>query len=391
VPAATQNTEITPTANGTATRAIGALRTSTTLPALVGLVLALVIVVGHLWLLGDDFSVFVRAAPPFAEPGKAPPSLRILEPAQTYDGQFFYRLAVDPWVTREVGVSLDHPSYRQQRILYPLIVRVLSLGQDAWVPVVLVAVNVAGLAVLGSLGARLAMALGAPVWWGVALPLWAGFTFSLARDLSEIVQSCFLVATLLALQQRRWRLAAAPMALAVLARETAVLLAVAILAASALEKAAGRTPTHHAWWAGAAGLLCYLGLQAAVCLRWGTPALATGATNLAVPLSAPLRYLGMVGPLGRIEFAFFALLVVLAVFTPRVPGYLRLALVGYVALVLSLSTSVWDGDVAWLRAATEAAMLAWVAIFHAGTRHAAIVLSSATVLWPAVARWAIAT
>jgi hypothetical protein len=356
------------------------------------LFLALVIVVGHLWMLGDDVSVFVRATPPFAQPDTAPPSLRLLEPAQTYDGQFFYRLAVDPWVSREVGVNLDHPSYRQQRILYPLIVHGLSFGQDTWVPFVLIAVNIAGLAVLGGLGARFAIELGAPGWWGVALPLWAGFTFSLARDLSEIVQACFLVGTLLALQQGRWRLAAAPMALAVLARETAVLLAVAMLAWSVVERVfARRTPTHHAWYAGAAGLVCYSGLQAVLWGRWGAPPLVTGAANLATPLSAPLRYLSMVGPLGRVEVAFFALLVVLGLRTPSVPGYVRLALVGYVALVLSLSTTVWDGDVAWLRAATEAAMLAWLAIFHARPRRVLIALSATTLLWPAVARWAIGT
>ena len=42
---------------------------STTLslaPALVGLILALSLVAGHLWMLGWDASVFVRAAPPLA-------------------------------------------------------------------------------------------------------------------------------------------------------------------------------------------------------------------------------------------------------------------------------------------------------------------------------------
>jgi hypothetical protein len=208
------------------------LRTSTMLPTCFGLLLALTIVVGHLWMLGADFSVFVRAAPPFAEPATAPPSLCLLDPEQTYDGQFFYRLALDPRVTRDVGVSLDHPSYRQQRIVYPLLVNVLSLGQESWVPFILVAVNVVGLAVLGYLGARLAIELGGPGWWGAALPFWAGFTFSLAGDLSEIVQACFVVGTLLALQLGRPRLAAVPMALAVLARETAVLLAAALLVSS---------------------------------------------------------------------------------------------------------------------------------------------------------------
>jgi hypothetical protein len=366
-------------------------RTSTTLPALAGLLLGLVIVVGHLWMLGDDPSVFVRAAPPFAQRDTAPPSLRVLEAAQAYDGQFFYSLAVDPWVTRDVGVRLDEPNYRQQRILYPLIVRVLSFGQDAWVPLVLIAVNVTGLAVLGMLGARFAVELSAPAWWGVALPLWAGFTFSLARDLSEIVQACFLVGTLLALQQRRWRLAAVPMALAVLARETAVVLAAAMVVSSVLDWLTRQKPTHHGWCAGSVGLVCYVGFQAALWERWGTPPLVTGAGNLAMPLSAPLHYLSVVGPLGRLEFAFFALLVMLGLLALRVPAYLRFGLVGYVVLVLSLSTSVWDGDVAWLRAATEAAMLAWISIFHAGPRRALGALTAATALWPAVARWAIGT
>jgi hypothetical protein len=68
-----------------------------------------------------------------------------------------------------------------------------------------------------------------------------------------------------------------------------------------------------------------------------------------MPLSAPLHYLSGVGPLGRTEFAFFALLVLLGLLAPRVPAYLRFGLVGYVVVVLSLSTSIWDGDVAWLR------------------------------------------
>jgi len=369
-----------------------ALQTNIALPALAGLLLALTVVVGHLWLLGNDPSVFVRAAPPFAFAATAPPGVRVLEADQTYDGQFFYRLAVDPWATREVGVTLDHPSYRQQRILYPLVVHVLSLGQDAWVPWLLIAVNVAGLAVLGGLGARFAVHFGAPAWWGVGPPLWTGFSFSLARDLSEIVQACLVVGALLLLHQGRWRLAAAPMALAVLARETATPLAFVLLASSVVEGLAGRRgPARDAWCAGLAGLACFVGVQAVLWARWGTLPLADGAANLAVPLSAPLRYLGMVGPLGRIEFGYYALLVGLAFLTRAAPTYVRLALVGYVCLTLSLSTTVWDGDVAWLRAATEAAMLAWISILRAGPAPALAALIASAVLWPTVARWAIGT
>jgi hypothetical protein len=69
----------------------------------------------------------------------------------------------------------------------------------------------------------------------------------------------------------------------------------------------------------------------------------------------------------------------------------RGALVGYLVLLASLSTMVWQGDVAWLRAATEAAMLAWVSLFHASQRRVLLALTASTALWPAVARWAIAT
>src|SRR5579859_4373219 len=136
------------------------LRTSAIIPAIAGLVLAVAVVGLHLRALGPDPSVFVRAAPPLADPLRVPHSLQIMRPEQAYDGEFFYRLALDPLLLRDVGITLDGPSYRQQRLLYPILVRDLSLGQDAWVPWLLILVNVAGLTVLGFLGARYAIALG---------------------------------------------------------------------------------------------------------------------------------------------------------------------------------------------------------------------------------------
>src|SRR3979409_350717 len=143
------------------------LRTSLLFPPIVGLLLALAVVGLHLLALGADPSVFVRAAPPLANPTRVPASLRVMDADQAYDGQFFYRLAVDPLLVRDVGITLDGPSYRQQRLLYPLLVSALSLGQEAWVPWLLIALNVAGLAFLGALGARYAVALNHDAWWGV--------------------------------------------------------------------------------------------------------------------------------------------------------------------------------------------------------------------------------
>ena len=250
------------------------LRKSLALPGLVGLALALIVTTFHLRALAADPSIFVRAAPSMADPRHTPASLRVMQPDQAYDGEYFYRLALDPLVVRDVGITLDNPSYRHQRILYPLLVRFMSLGQDDWVPWVMVIVNVAGLALLGLLGPRYALDLGRPAWSGIALPLYVGFTFTLARDLSKIVQACLLVGMLLALNCGRALWAAGLMALAVLARETALLLAIALLATAVKEWAVGsprrvtpvapigsaRRITPVAAAAGA-GICCYLAVQ----------------------------------------------------------------------------------------------------------------------------------
>ena len=59
--------------------------------------------------------------------------LRVLEDSGGYDGQFFYRLALDPFTNErtDFGIRLDAPAYRQQRILYPLVVWVVAGGGTA--------------------------------------------------------------------------------------------------------------------------------------------------------------------------------------------------------------------------------------------------------------------
>jgi len=49
-----------------------------------------------------------------------------------YDGQFYYQLARDPLGAYHF---MDNAPYRYQRILYPLVVRVLSLGRMLLFPI----------------------------------------------------------------------------------------------------------------------------------------------------------------------------------------------------------------------------------------------------------------
>ena len=75
-----------------------------------------------------------------------------IRPGTGCDGQFYYRLALDPleWSRRAFGVQLDNTG-RLERVAYPAIVWVLSADDPSAVPVVMIIVNVAALGVLAAL------------------------------------------------------------------------------------------------------------------------------------------------------------------------------------------------------------------------------------------------
>jgi len=99
-----------------------------------------------------------------------------------YDGRFSYALATQEWGSTE---NLDQPGYRYQRILYPLLVRLFSLGQVEAVPWVMLGLNLAaaglGCAALG----RLLQRRGASPWLALVFLLSLGFLLAMRMDLLE--------------------------------------------------------------------------------------------------------------------------------------------------------------------------------------------------------------
>src|SRR5215472_4281532 len=79
--------------------------------------------VWRLTLAGGDPSLFIVAGPPATDPATALPNVHVYSPGTTYDGQYFYRLALEPWTRDRTasGVTFDSPLYRQGRIAYPLV------------------------------------------------------------------------------------------------------------------------------------------------------------------------------------------------------------------------------------------------------------------------------
>src|SRR5215467_2877855 len=179
---------------------------------------------------GFDASYFVVAGTDHYDRASADPSLRSIRSGAGYDGQYYYRLAIEPFSRKLVdhGIAFNTPAYRQQRILYPLLAWIASAGNPTWVPVVLILLNYIGLCAIAWISGAFAMAAGRHALWGLAFSFYPGFIFTLSRDLTEIVASSLLLAGLLLLHQSRNGFSALCFTLAVLARETTLIMSVAI-------------------------------------------------------------------------------------------------------------------------------------------------------------------
>ena len=142
-----------------------------------------------------------------------------------YDGQFMYFIALDPVHAR---YYVDYPPYRYTRILYPLLSGTLGLHDPNLVAYMLIAVNLAMIA-LGTLvlGAWLRRR-GVSAWFAVVYGFYPGIFITLQRDTSEIMAySLAIVAIYLFDYGPRWRLllSAAFFSLAALTRETTLVFA----------------------------------------------------------------------------------------------------------------------------------------------------------------------
>ena len=121
------------------------------------------------WAHGD-ISRFILVGRHFATPSQLPPGMPVA-PTYGYDGQFFYRLAINPLNFHHTayGITMDRP-YRYMRIGYPALTWLVSLGQHYLIPVMLVAVNIAAIGALGYLGAVFAAQGGRHALAGLLLP-----------------------------------------------------------------------------------------------------------------------------------------------------------------------------------------------------------------------------
>jgi hypothetical protein len=350
---------------------------------LIALAGSLCFVLLRLWLAaGGNITKFVRAAAPFSDRNRVPPGLFVF-PSDGYDGQFYYRLALDPANLHHeaFGITLDSP-FRLQRIGYPALAWLVSLGQHSWVPVALVVVNVLALSAIGLVGGMLARDCGRPALCGLLLAGYFGFFISVGCDLTEPAAAACLLGGVLAYRRGRPVLAGLLFAYGALTRETVLIVPLAIgltRLVTAARRPARPGAGDLAW---CLPVIAFGGWQLVLRAATGTFILLNGFgsnSSGGLPFGGfidavrlNLRLLPATGAayIWFLEVATLLAFVVAALAALRsaaVPGYERVAFVGFIIELGVLSASIWTGH-ADLRSINEVYLFAVLILLGTGRR-----------------------
>ena len=333
---------------------------------------ALALVVGFVLVrlvLATSVAGFTVAGDRFVDPALTPDRLPVTQESGGYDGQFVYRLALQPWTQQrtDYGITLDNPAYRQQRIATPALAWAVGLLPGVSTALALLLVNVAALTVAAAFAVRLAVALGRHPLTGLVLAVPAGMPISLGRHLTEPVAWAAVLAGLWYARQQRWPATAAALTVAVLARETS-LVVVAGLAAAQLWRLLSGDPR------GNRGALAWLAVPAVTAVTWQLvllrvwgvlPVRSGGTTSFAgQPVLRVLDTLaaGVPGPPVLTAVVTAERVGVLALFgyaavalaTRRAGATGGEAVAWALSVLMALAVAGWTSDVQFLRAANEA-------------------------------------
>jgi hypothetical protein len=376
------------------------------LPGLIAAAAATILVVAR-WAgwARHNIANFILVGRHFANPAQVPAGIPV-QPTYGYDGQFFYRLALDPANLAQTayGIRSDH-SYRFMRIGYPALTWLLSAGQHALVPAVLIAVNVAAVGALGYFGGMFASQGGRNVLWGLLMAAYFGLITSVSRDTSEPLAAAFLLAGLLALRSRRPLLAALLLACGTLTRETVMVAVAAIGIVRVVTLARTRRLPGRDDLPWVLPSVIFAAWQAVILAVTGSVALATdGGRNAGTPFIAPLRALAFnlrhievtrfdKYDLWLLEFFGLALLCVAATVVLRASNarsWEKLALYLYIVEICVVTPNTWSSLDADLRSFIEVYLLAVIILLSVpagrfGARYAWVLPTLSAWMIPAIA------
>lgn len=340
-----------------------------------------------------DFSVFVVAGDVFTNTNIAPSGLEILQNSDGYDGQFYYRMALTPFTEKEIdfGIRLDYPSYRQARIVYPLLARLFSLGQTVYIPFALVFVNYLALCLMAWLGARFAQMVHLHVVWGLTFALYPGFLFTLSRDTTEIVAMVFLLAAILYLLQQRQYLSGVFFVLAFLTRETTLVVSGILLATIIFSHKS--QSFWNLWFPAAIPTISYVIWRLLVENNWsgqvirvihfrdgfGIPLL--GLLSFVYSIIPPENFIHSIWLIEVLFLGVFTLVVALTLSRSKSLLSIKISWCIYVTMMLFLNQAVWVEDWGFFRVLPEVYVLGIVILLQSTTIVKRWVFKTSVILW----------
>ncbi len=219
-----------------------------------------------------------------------------------YDGQFAYYIARDPL---EGYRHCDVPAYRYQRILYPMLARLLALGREPLIPYALPCINIVALGAGTWLTEQILRRYKMSRWYAITYGLYAGQLMSVRLDLNEPLAQAFVQGGILAAEQDRWSLGVFLFSLAALTKETTLVFVGGYLLYLLIRRRWGRL----------AGMALGVGLPfltwQGVLWAWlGRPGLGSGGAGATGWEVLPFRGLWSVGAIDARALGLLALIMV---------------------------------------------------------------------------------
>lgn len=241
----------------------------------------------------------------------------LIDGTEGYDGQFVYYIARDLNPSR-VSEHLDVPAYRYQRILLPLLSRLLAFGYTAAIPWTILVVgfvsHVFGTWAVG----RLVSGWGVSRWFAIVYGLWVGFLLALRLDLPETLAYGLTALGILSWERRRFAISWLLFGLAIFAKEVTLL----FMAAAWLLSLYRRD------WVNLFGLSIVSALPYAVFQFWlwmvfGAPGLGSGGEMATGFEIIPLMGLLRIWPQSKLYFGAMAVVFGPAVVLPAIWGLIQ--------------------------------------------------------------------
>jgi hypothetical protein len=307
-----------------------------------------------------------------------PPGVMIADPgAAGYDGQFYYRLALDPfdWAKTAFGITMDQ-SYRYTRIGYPFLAWLVSLGQHRFVPVALVAINLVCVAAMAVLGGMFARESGRHALWGLAFAAYFGLVISVGRDTAEPLAEACMLGGLLAYRRSKPLLTTCLFTVGAVTRETILFAAAAIAVTRlvAMARRQVRPGLADLTWVVPACVYGIVELAVHFVVKGEFPLLANGNRNLTAPFTAMIDAfkfdIGHINTahlspidIALLEYATLGVFIVagLAVLlVTAAPAHERLAFVFFVLQLGLLSSQIWTSTFGEGRSLIEPYLLALI-------------------------------